>query len=179
MGLFKNRNVFRISPTDWVDNYLSEKIVAGENVSIDLEGGQKGEQLVVSANKTQGRKVRHLNSSGVINADEYLVLVDASKEHVVVTLPPANDYLGQLSIVCLAPDFGIDIIPNKSTTNTIFDMSSVQFNFKGDSVTFVSDRGIILPTVDAEDLPEDLTSSQNSSVGSWYVVGRYSSSWYY
>lgn len=185
MGLFKSRNVFRISPTDWQDNYLYNKIASGENVTIELEDGPHGEQLVITANRSQGRKVRVLTESGVVNSDEYLVLVDASKNHVVVTLPPTHDYLGQLSIVCVDPSNGIELIPNASTSNVIFDLSNVTFNAKGDSVTLISDRGTSPPTVDPNDPPDAILAALNLldivgtiTPGTWYVVGRYAALWY-
>lgn len=183
MALFKGRNTLRISPTDWQSNYICNKIVSGENVKIELEDGPFGEHLVITANRSQGRKVRSLNESGVVNSDEYLVLVDASKNHVVVTLPPASDYLGQLSIVCLDASNGIELMTNGSTSNVIFDLSSVTFNAKGDSVTLVSDRGESLPAIDPDEEDEDVLSLSTEYIetitpGTWYVVGRYAASWY-
>jgi len=185
MGLFKSRNVLRISPTDWQDNYICNKIAPGENVNIELEDGPHGEQLVITANKSQGRKVRALTESGVVNSDEYLVLVDASKNHVAVTLPPTHDYLGQLHIVCVDPSNGIELIPNSSTSNVIFDISNVTFNAKGDAITLVSDRGKSLPPVDPDEDPPDAVLAALSvdiietlTPGTWYVVGRYAALWY-
>lgn len=184
MGLFKSRHVLRISPTDWQDNYICNKIAPGENVNIELEDGPHGEQLVISANKSQGRKVRVLTESGVVNSDEYLVLVDASKNHVAVTLPPTHDYLGQLHIVCVDPSNGIELIPNGSTSNVIFDVSNVTFNAKGDAITLVSDRGKSLPPVDPDDPSDAVLAALTVDIietltpGTWYVVGRYAALWY-
>jgi len=185
MGLFKSRNVLRISPTDWRDNYICNKFAAGENVNIELEDGPHGEQLVITANKSQGRKVRVLTESGVVDSDEYLVLVDASKNHVAVTLPPTRDYLGQLHIVCVDPSNGIELLPNGSTSNVIFDVSNVTFNAKGDAITLVSDRGTSLPPVDPDEDPSDAVLSaldvefiETITPGTWYVVGRYAALWY-
>jgi len=187
-GLFRGRNVLRISPTDWQDNYICNKIASGENVEIHLEDGPWGERLVITANKTQGRKVRFLNADGVINCDEHLVVVDASQNHVVVTLPVAHDYLGQLSIVCADPSHGIEIVPNASTSNVIFDQSNVAFNAKGDAITLVSDRGESPPAPDPDEEPSDaeLEAMSVKQVeldnvpfpGTWYVVGRYAALWY-
>jgi hypothetical protein len=180
MGLTKSRNVLRISPTDWQDNYICNKIAPGENVNISIENGTHGEQLVITANRSQGRKVRILNESGVVNPDEYLVLVNASQNHVVVTLPPTRDYLGQLNIVCLDPSYGIELAPNGSTSNIIFDVSNITFNAKGDALILVSDRGMSLPSVDPSEEPPDVfaLSAETLSPGTWYVVGRYAASWY-
>lgn len=184
MGLFKSRNVLRISPTDWQDNYICNKFAAGENINIELEDGPHGEQLVITANKSQGRKIRVLTESGVVNSDEYLVLVDASKNHVAVTLPPTRDYLGQLHIVCVDPSNGIELLPNDSTSNVIFDVSNVTFNAKGDAVTLVSDRGTSPPPVDPDDPSDAVLSAldvefiETITPGTWYVVGRYAALWY-
>jgi len=185
MGLFKSRNVLRISPTDWRDNYICNKIVAGENVNIERENGPHGERLVITANKSQSRKVRVLTESGVVNSDEHLVLVDASKNHVVVTLPPTRDYLGQLHIVCVDPSNGIELLPNASTSNVIFDLSNVTFNAKGDAITLVSDRGTSPPPVDPNEDPSDevlalgkIKFIETITPGTWYVVGRYAALWY-
>ena len=185
MGLFKSRNTLRISPTDWQDNYIANKIAPGENVNIELENGPYGEQLVINANRSQGRKVRVLTESGVVNSDEYLVLVDASKNHVVVTLPPTFDYIGQLNIVCVDPSCGVELVPNGSTSNVIFDVSNVTFNAKGDALILVSDRGTSLPPLDPSEDPPDATLAALSAEvidtltpGTWYVVGRYAALWY-
>lgn len=196
MGLFKSRNVLRISPTDWQDNYICNKFAPGENVEIDLEDGPWGQRLVITANKTQGRKARFLNADGVVNSDEHLVVVDASQNHVVVTLPPARDYAGQLSIVCADPSNGIEIVPNASTSNLIFDLSNACFNAKGDALTLVSDRGWSPPPPDPDDDPPDAVLEAQAVgkhhhddgptppaedvpfPGTWYVVGRYAAQWY-
>lgn len=186
MALLKSRNILRISPTDWQDNYICNKISAGENVDVTLENGPYGEQLVITANRTQARKVRVLNTSGVVNFDEYLVLVDASVNPIVVTLPPAHDYVGQLHIVCVDASNGVEIIPNASTSNVIFDVSNIQFHSKGDSLTFVSDRGSSPPLVNPND-PSDEQLERQLEIqsvdlslvpGTWYVVGRYTAAWY-
>lgn len=177
--LFKNRNSLRISATDWQDNYIANKITPGENVDIEIENGPYGEQLVINANRSQGRKVRVLTESGVVNFNDYLVLVDASKNHVVVTLPPAFDYIGQLNIVCVDPSCGIELVPNGSTSNVIFDVSNVMFNAKGDALILVSDRGTSLPSIDPEDPPDaSLSVIDAITPGTWYVVGRYAALWY-
>lgn len=182
MGLFKSRNIFRISPTDVQDNYLVNKVVGGENVEISVENSAYGHQLVVNANKTQNRKVRKLSESGVVNSDEYLVIVNASNNHVVVTLPPAKDFLGQLHIVCEDATHGIDIVPNASTSNELFDFSNVSFNAKGDSITLVSDRGASFPQADPNDPTDEQLAALNLNSdcypGTWYVVGRYAALWY-
>lgn len=189
MKLFKNRNVLRISPTDWQDNWLFKKIAPGENVQVDIEEGPFGEQLIITANRTQGRNVRILNTDGAIQPNEYLVLVDASKNHVVVTLPVAHDYLGQLNIVCIDPTHGIELAPNQSTSNLIFDVSNVEFNAKGDALILVSDRGVSLPPPDPDEDDPDIVQLEPAldshplvehfpSPGTWYVVGRYAANWY-
>lgn len=180
MSLIKSKNIFRISPSDWQDNYLSNKIKAGENVTISVENGTCGEEFVVSANKTQGRKVKNLNADGVVEADDYLVLVDASQNHVVVTLPPARDFLGNLSIVCIDASYGIELAINNSTANVIFDTSAISFNAKGDSVTLVSDRGFSKPEdVELSDLElSALSVADVPTPGTWFVVGVYHSLWY-
>ena len=187
MALIKNRNTLRISPHDWINGFLVTKIVAGENVSIDVERhGGYGEQIVISANKSQGRRAIALSADGVVDPDVYLVVVDASQNPVNVTLPVAHDYLGQLAIVCADPSHGIQLLPNASTQNVIFYTSSIKFNAKGDAVVLVSDRGQSEPCPancdtlpddeepdDPIDAPVDLTYP-----GTWYAVGRYVSQWY-
>lgn len=181
MALFKKQNnTLRISSTDWINGYLTTKIKAGENVSVDVEKNSDfGQQLVISANKSQGRRVLKLDVDGVVDSDVYLVLVDASKNLVKVTLPVAHDYLGQLSIVCVDPTHGIELVSNLSTQNVIFDTSSIAFHAKGDSITLVSDRGQSIP------VEENLVEEENVSAptdglfpGTWYVVGRYAAQWY-
>lgn len=183
----KNKHSLRISPTDQQDGFLINKIKSGENVSVSLEGSSFGEQLVISANKTQGRTVRVLTSSQVINADDYLVLVDASKEHVVVTLPPASDFIGQISIVCLDPSYGIEIQPNHSTSNLIFDSSNASFKSRGDSITLISDKGFskeqLLTVSEDESDDSEFVSMLNYDdngiePGTWYIISKYFASWY-
>lgn len=100
----------------------------------------------------KNRNVQTLNSDGVVEYNTYLVLVDASKNHVKIMLPSAHRR--QLSIVCLDASNGIEIVPNVCTENTIFDLSNADFTVKGDALTLVSDNA------------------------TWYVVGRYASQWY-
>lgn len=178
--LTKSKNTIRISASDGVNGFLVNKIKGGENVAINLEpDNQFGERLVISANKTQGRKVLSVNSDAVIDPDVYLVLVDASQNNVKIYLPVAHDYLGQLSIVCVDGSHGIEVLPNQSTGNVIFDVSNLNFHAKGDSITLVSDRGESIP-VNVEEDDDDEVSAQSSSLfpGTWYVVGKYNSQWY-
>lgn len=184
MPLIRNRNTFRISPSDWINGFLITKIVPGENVAVDIEpNGAYGEQLVISANKSQGRKAIILTSDGVVGPDVYLVVVDASHNPVVVTLPVAHDYLGQLSIVCADASNGITLIPNASTKNVIFDDSNIKFNAKGDAVVLVSDRGrsevAKNKLADDEEPDEDVDPPHDILYpGTWYAVGRYVPQWY-
>lgn len=185
MPLIKNRNTIRISSSDWINGFLINKIVPGENVAVDLESnGTYGEQLVISANKSQGRKAIVLTSDDVVGPDVYLVIVDASKNPVVVTLPVAHDYLGQLSIVCADASNGITLVPNASTKNVIFDESNIKFNAKGDAVVLVSDRGRS-EELAKNNLADDEEPDENVNLphdilypGTWYAVGRYVSQWY-
>lgn len=196
MPLIRNRNTLRISATDWVNGYLIKKIKSGENVSIDFESDADwGEQIVISANKTQGRRVQMVNSDTIIEPDVYLVVVDASQNHVTITLPVAHDYLGQLSVVCADPSCGIDFIPNGSTQNVIFDVSNIGFNAKGDAIVLVSDRGQSekpAPEDDDESLgnkdkdrdgdgdeeDEKVEAPVLLAPGTWYVVSKYAAQWY-
>ena len=178
--LKRNKNTLRVSATDNVNGFLVNKVKGGENVSVCLEpDNQLGEQLVISANKTQGRRVLSVDCDAVIDPDVYLVLVDASKNHVKIYLPVAHDYLGQLSIVCADASNGIEILPNQSTGNVIFDTSNANFHAKGDSITLVSDRGESVPVIEEEE-EDDSVDSQGISLfpGTWYIVGRYASQWY-
>lgn len=185
MSLIRSRNTIRISNTDWINGYIVSKIKAGENVTLDVEQHSSfGEQIVISANKTQGRNAIILNSDGVVDPNTYLVLVDASKNPVKVILPVAHDYLGQLSIVCMDASCGIELIPNASTQNVIFDSSNIHFNAKGDSITLISDRGQsapLPPSVMEDDQPDDLSVQCPVNLmypGTWYVIGRYTAQWY-
>lgn len=186
MPLIKNRNTLRISASDWINGFLVTKIVAGENVAVDVEpNGGFGEQLVISANKSQGRRAIVLTADGVVESDVYLVVVDASKNPVNVTLPVADDYLGQLSIVCADPSHGIQIVPNASTLNVIFDSSNIKFNARGDAIVLISDRGQSAPATVNYDLPDDEEPDDPVDPpvdlqypGTWYAVGRYVSQWY-
>lgn len=188
MPLIRNRNTLRISATDWVNGYLIRKIKPGENVSVDIEvNAEWGEQIIISANKTQGRRVMMVNGDAIIEPDVYLVVVDASQNHVTLTLPVAHDYLGQLSIVCADPSYGIEFITNGSTQNVIFDTSNMSFNAKGDAITLVSDRGQSDPVPPEEDDVESLSDDEEDEKveapvllkpGTWYVVSRYSAQWY-
>jgi hypothetical protein len=175
--LTKNKNTIKVSASDNVNGFLVTKIKGGENVSVNLEpDNQFGERIVISANKTQGRRVISTDVDVVVDPDVYLVLVDASKNHVKVYLPVAHDFLGQLSIVCVDASNGIEVLPNQSTGNVIFDTSNSNFHAKGDSITLVSDRGESIPAV----MEEDEVESQGISIfpGTWYIVGRYASQWY-
>lgn len=180
MGLFKNRNVFRIAPSDWVDGWMVSKIKGGENVKVNIEQSPYyGEQLVISANQTQGRKAIVVRSDTEIDSNVYLVVVNACKHHIVLTLPPAHEYVGQLHIVCEDPTNGIEIVPNPKAENIIFEQSNIKFNAKGDSITLVSDRGIALGKFkyeceDGEEPPEVNVLCP----GTWYAVSRYTANWY-
>jgi hypothetical protein len=214
MGLFKNRNIFRLSPTDSQEDFLVNKIVAGENCNLEIvENRYSGQQLVISfgsinpdgvtvvkgpqgaqgeagaignqgvagvmgvtgATGVQGvqgaigaqgaageagyscnnNSVISINANGIIGNNDYLVLVDASKNPVTVTLPCAKRYRGSLQIVCVDASNGINIVSNSEYGNIIFDDSNVKFNIKGDAFTFVSDKD-----------------------NTWYCVGRYAPLWY-
>jgi hypothetical protein len=102
------------------------------------------------------RNVLELNADGVVNSNENIVLVDASQNHVIVTLPPSFDFHGELYIVCVDATHGIEIVPNSG--NVLFDASSVAFHAKGDALTLVSD--------------------DSKKPGTWYIVGRYAASWF-
>jgi len=214
MGLFKNRNIFRLSPTDSQEDFLVNKIVAGENCNLEIvENRYSGQQLVISfgsinpdgvivvkgpqgaqgeagaignqgvagvmgvtgATGVQGvqgaigaqgaageagyscnnNSVISINANGIIGNNDYLVLVDASKNPVTVTLPCAKRYRGSLQIVCVDASNGINVVSNSEYGNIIFDDSNVKFNIKGDAFTFVSDKD-----------------------NTWYCVGRYAPLWY-
>jgi len=103
-----------------------------------------------------GRNVRVLNKDGTINSDENMVLVDASQYHVVATLPPAFDFIGQLHIICVDATHGVEIVPGGS--NVIHDKSNADFHAKGDALTFISD--------------------DQEKPGTWYIIGRYAALWY-
>jgi hypothetical protein len=202
MGLFKNRNILRLSPIDSQEDFLVNKIVAGENCNVEIvEDRYSGQQLVISfgsinpdgvtvvkgpqgaqgvagamgvtgATGVQGvqgaigaqgeaghscnnNSVINMNADGVIGNNDYLVLVDASKNPVTVTLPCAKRYRGSLQIICVDASNGINVVTNSEYGNIIFDDSNVKFNVKGDAFTFVSDKD-----------------------NTWYCVGRYAPLWY-
>ena len=202
MGLFKNRNILRLSPIDSQEDFLVNKIVAGENCNVEIvEDRYSGQQLVISfgsinpdgvtvvkgpqgaqgvagamgvtgATGVQGvqgaigaqgeaghscnnNSVINMNADGVIGNNDYLVLVDASKNPVTVTLPCAKRYRGSLQIICVDASNGINVVANSEYGNIIFDDSNVKFNVKGDAFTFVSDKD-----------------------NTWYCVGRYAPLWY-
>jgi hypothetical protein len=186
-GLFQQKNTIRISPQDWKDQYLVNKLVPGENVSlVERNDAYNGRQIVITANKTQGRQVQFLNADGVVNHDTYLVVVDASANPVTVTLPVAHDFLGPLSIVCADASNAITLAPNGSTQNVIFDTSNIEFHARGDSLTLVNDGGESAPPapdalpnaeIDAN-FEADFEASGAIQPGTWYVVGRYAAVWY-
>ena len=185
MGLFKNRNILRLSPIDSQEDFLVNKIVAGENCNVEIvEDRYSGQQLVISfgsinpdgvtvvkgpqgaqgvagamgvtgATGVQGvqgaigaqgeaghscnnNSVINMNADGVIGNNDYLVLVDASKNPVTVTLPCAKRYRGSLQIICVDASNGINVVANSEYGNIIFDDSNVKFNVKGDAFTFTS-----------------------------------------
>ena len=157
MGLWSH-DVVRVSETDPRHHYLLRKLKPGENVSFDVENDpDSGDYIVISANKNQGRAVVTATADLVLDPTVSLVLVDASQNPVTLTLPPAHDYLGELSVVCVDPSFGINIVPNGSTTDQIFDASNMSFVHRGDAMILTSDRLMN---------------------GNWYVVGRHFSNWY-
>lgn len=187
MPLIKNKNKLRISTSDWINGFVVSKFKAGENVSLAVEADcDYGEQIVISANQSHGRRVLHASADVVVDPDVYLLVVDASQNPVVVTLPVAHDYTGLLSIVCADAAHGIELIPNASTQNVIFDLSNVVFHAKGDSVSLVSDKG------QSDSLPpnEDemgngggvdtqaITAPALLTPGTWYIVAKYSAQWY-
>ena len=154
MGLFKNHSRIRISPQDSGEGFLVEKIVAGENVSIDVVSGNQGDQLRISAILDASPSPNAISGHAVIDENESFILVDASKEPVVLTLPPAKTYIRQLKIVCADASHGISIITNPYTSDTIFDTSNLTFHAKGDAYTLVANND------------------------TWYIIGRYVAAWY-
>jgi hypothetical protein len=162
MALFKSKETLKISPNDRVDGYLSDKIRAGENISLDIhEHEAYGSQIIVSSNKTTNRKVIKVTQDTVVEADVHLVLVDSTNNPVNITLPVAHDYNGDLSIVCVGMVHPIILLPNASTQNIIFDTSNIEFKAKGDSLVFVSDM-----------------ENSEENPGAWYCVSRYYAVWY-
>lgn len=135
-----------LSQNDSSSDYLVNKLIAGEDLSIDLKSDEEGfQQLIFSLPR---KIVQTFSSDGEICKKAYLVLVDASKNHVKLTLPPAN-YSGQLSIVCLDPTHGIELL-----AESIFDNTNADLNSKGDAITLVADGQ------------------------TWYAVGKYTANWY-
>ena len=100
--------------------------------------------------------IQILRKDGVVNSGVTLILADSSQYHVAITLPPAKDFFGQLSIVCVDPSHGIEILPD--STNVMFDSSNGAFHAKGDALTLISDNG--------------------TAPGTWYIIGRYAALWY-
>lgn len=152
-----------LSPDDPSSDYLINKLVAGDNISIAINVDEEiGQQMVFSAG--QKKIVQTFNADGAICKDAFLVLIDASKSHVKLTLPVASSYTGQLSVVCLDPTNGIEL--HAESGNSIFDETNMDFKSKGDAITLVSD-GIL---------------NQNSipapGTGTWYCVGKYTANWY-
>lgn len=158
MGLLSH-DLVRLSDTDPRHHYLLWKLRAGENVRFDVETDpESGDYIVVSANQQiQGRNVVVANEDMEIPCHAFLVLADASKNPVNLTLPRCHDFLGHLSIVCVDPSHGINIVPNGSANDQIFNTSNMAFVSSGDAVMLTSDRNI---------------------GGNWYVVGRHFTSFY-
>jgi hypothetical protein len=156
-SLFSHDTV-KVHPEDPVRHFLLWKLKEGDNVSFDMETDpDTGDYIVISATKQTPRNVERINSDTEIGANTYLVLVDASQNQVTVELPPTHDTLGQLSIVAVDPTHGINIVPNHTTTDTLFDTTNVNFVHAGDAVTFSSDRAMN---------------------GVWYCVGTYHTNFY-
>ena len=148
----------RISPDDPQAAYLIDKIKLGENVFCEIKTDPAhGEQLVISAGRVPNKEVLNLTASGIVSPNTYLVMADASKFHVIIMLPPAAQYFGNLSIVCVDASHGIELVVDPSTQNVIFDSSSISFHAKGDAINLIAD---------------------NKDPGTWFVVGRYASQWY-
>ena len=148
----------RLTADDPTASYLADKIQSGENIILEIRDDPAyGQQLVISSGKVPNREVQTLCESGIIGVNTYLVLADASKSHVIITLPRAFEYVGELNIVCVDATFGIELAVSDTTQNVIFDSSSVSFHAKGDAIHMINDQ---------------------HDPGTWYVVGRYVSQWY-
>ena len=148
----------RLSPDDPVAAYLEDKIKPGENIILEVQTDDCfGEQFIISAGKIPNREVLTLTDNGEAGKAVYLILADASKNHVKVTLPRAFEYSGQLAIVCIDATHGIEIEPNPNSENVIFDVSNINFHAKGDSISLICN---------------------SDNPGTWFVVGRYVSQWY-
>ena len=160
MGFLQRQvQTVRLSPDDSTASYLIDKIKCGENIFIDVNDDLAyGKQIVISAGsvsrKVSRKEVLNLTESGTVSTNVYLVMVDASQSHVVVTLPCASEYSGHLSIVCVDATHGIELVAGPQ--NDIFDSSSISFHAKGDAFDLVT----------------------NTHTGTWIVVGRYAAQWY-
>ena len=182
MGFFsKNRNLLRISPDDTVDDFICNKLEAGENVSLSLENGPNGQTLVISANSVVKNSL-FLNQDGLLDKTNHLVVVDASKNHVIVTLPNASEYSCEpLYFVCADATHGIEVVSQGN--DVIFDSSNIKFNAQGDALTFIC--GFLPKSVDAIANGDSMASGASSVAAlsepianTWFVVSRTVSQWY-
>jgi hypothetical protein len=137
-----------LSPDDSSSDYLVNKLIAGDDVSIELQNDEENNQKLVFS--VPRKIVQTFSSDGDICKKAYLVLVDASKNHVKLNLPPASSYSGQLSIVCLDPTNGIELL-----AESIFDETNTDLKSKGDGISLVTDGK------------------------TWYAVGKYTANWYF
>ena len=156
--LSKQVQTVRLSPDDPTAAYLVDKIKSGDNIVLEVNDDPAyGQQLIISSGHISNKEVLNLTTSGEVSPNNYLVMVDASQSHVVVTLPRAFEFSGNLSIVCVDATHGIELVVNPDSQNVIFDASSISFHAKGDAINLI-------------------VNSQDP--GTWMVVGRYSAQWY-
>lgn len=98
------------------------------------------------------KEICYVEASIELDCNYSTVVVDASKQPIELTLPPAKGFAGFLSIVCYDCNFPVKIVPDAS--DRILDESNVELSAKGDCVTFK-------PSSDAE--PD----------GFWFAIARY------
>ena len=84
-------------------------------------------------------RMQVVTSSAQVEPKAGLVLVDASQEHVELTLPNPNSFrINTLAIVAKDTTLGISLVLPEGAT--WLDDSNVALNHKGDSLVLISDR---------------------------------------
>lgn len=173
MALIRNPDALRLFPDDPIPSFLGNKVFPGQGIALNRKTDKGfGSQVVISAiNGAQGScgEVFQMSESGRVPNNASLVLIDASLNHVVVTMPHPAEVLNWIAVVCVDNSNGVEfksavegepfVSPEDGVVvdcNTkIFDAKNLEFQAAGDSFVFASNR-----------------------CDTWFCIARYASQWY-
>ena len=173
MGLTRNPDVMRLSADDPLPGYFTNKLIQGNGIKITTKTvGGIGNQLVFNCEtdvRGSSGEVYETYEDFNVPLDASMVLVNASKRMINLTLPHPSEFIGWLSIVCVdnsnsiqlySPDEGdVAEVTEEGmicdSSARILDKSNIEFRAAGDALIFASNRK-----------------------DTWYCISRYSADWY-